>query len=342
MHSRSRSSRVARRGRVGTTVISLTRAGRCCVLAAQGIAMVHHMGDASCTHMASEANNFSRDSQPEGSGKKAVRRANPDDAIVSVERSGDVFSRVREHVQEASTHLDEARGLLSRGSVLNAACVKQTQQALAEAASKLDGLSELVHASMQSRATSLGSVLLQRARPVTLSEAADHASDVLLPIARQHSITLDVRCAKVCADEPARALYTVLLNTMTNAIEAVIARGADPTSLKTVHVEIGPCPPPRVRGKVAASGTMGVPAGWIAIDVTDDGVGLPGHIPSQRLCELGVTTKPGAGGVGLAVARSIVRGMGGDITITSRPSGTRGAMLRAVFPAAVAVARNSA
>jgi signal transduction histidine kinase len=334
-------ARVARgRGR-RTAYTAQTAHGRGCVAIWQRIAL--RCGRASTMLLATMSYDAK---QPAGSGDAGKRRkrgrVTSDDALDAVSEVGNMFDQVRKHVADATHHLDDARGLLSHGSVLSAACVRQTQQALSEAAGTLENLSELVHASMQSRATSIGSTLLQRARPVTLGEAAQHACEVLLPVARKHGVTMDVKCVGVSAAEPARALYTVLLNVMTNAIEAVIARGSDPTSLKTVHVEIGPCPPPRVRGKVAVAGSTNTQAGWIAIEVTDDGVGLPGHIPVQRLCELGVSTKPGAGGVGLAVARSIVRGMGGELSISSRPSGTRGAMLKAVFPATAQVIRRSA
>lgn len=133
-----------------------------------------------------------------------------------------------------------------------------------------------------------------------------------------------------------------------------------------MHVELAPAPPPRAnakanskanskanlkdgskdssneRDKLSLAGANRPGQAWISLDVTDDGVGLPAHIPVARLCELGVSTKPGAGGVGLAVARSIVRGLGGELSIAARASGTRGTALRAILPAASQSIRQSA
>jgi signal transduction histidine kinase len=290
----------------------------------------------------------------QGPGPKA-----PLDAAQAVDRASSTLARVQGCVRDASAHVARAREQLSSGCVVSAAGLERTQESLRSAATSLDALSELVHASMQSRATGLGSPLLSRARPVSLAQALDHAREVLQPIARQHNITIDVRCHSSLTHEPARTLYSVLLNTMTNAVEAVLARRDDPACLRTVHVELSPSPPPRQLGKApqraksklslaGAAPSAGAPASpshstaWICLEVTDDGVGLPGHMPAQQLCELGTTTKPGGAGVGLAVASSIVRGLGGELTLSPRASGTRGTMLRAVFPAAVQSVRQSA
>jgi signal transduction histidine kinase len=287
-------------------------------------------------------------------GKRPKTRVVPQDAAQAIDTLEGALRQMRDCVHDATAHVAQARSELCGPSVLSAASVQRTQASLQHAASSLDALSELVHASMQSKATSLGSPLLARARPITLSEALDHAQSVLLPVARAHSITLHARCHPSIANEPARTLYTVLLNTMTNAIEAIIARGDDPSSLRTVHVELAPAPPPRASSKANSKDSskdrdklsLAVPQrpgqAWISLDVTDDGVGLPAHIPVARLCELGVSTKPGAGGVGLAVARSIVRGLGGELSIAARASGTRGAALRAILPAASQSIRQSA
>jgi two-component system sensor histidine kinase AtoS len=89
----------------------------------------------------------------------------------------------------------------------------------------------------------------------------------------------------------------VLVNVLANAQQAVLAR-ADASH-----------PPIHLR-------TIGGPSGGWCIEVTDRGVGIaPSDLP--RLFEPFFTTRPAGSGIGLALARNIVEGLGGAIVIES-------------------------
>lgn len=78
-------------------------------------------------------------------------------------------------------------------------------------------------------------------------------------------------------------------------------------------------------------------AGQAAVEVEDDGPGIPEgeqervFAPFYRL-EPSRSRETGGTGLGLAVARSILRGHGGDVTLRNRPEG--GLAVRVVLPAA--------
>jgi signal transduction histidine kinase len=75
---------------------------------------------------------------------------------------------------------------------------------------------------------------------------------------------------------------------------------------------------------------------WYEITVTDDGIGPPSVSELSRVFDMGFTTKPGASGIGLAVARSVVQSMGGSVELlpadTGQRAGRQGAVLRVRFP----------
>jgi signal transduction histidine kinase len=101
-------------------------------------------------------------------------------------------------------------------------------------------------------------------------------------------------------------LRQVLLNLVTNAVQAVGSRG-------TVEISIG-------------SGVN-----ELHVDVIDDGPGIPDH-DLERIFEPFFTTKQeGQGtGLGLAVSRGIVEKLGGRIEVENQPE--RGCRFRVVLP----------
>jgi signal transduction histidine kinase len=93
-----------------------------------------------------------------------------------------------------------------------------------------------------------------------------------------------------------------------------------------------------VEGKPGGGGwvrlsTRGGEGGQVEVEVRDNGVGIsPEH--QQRLFEPFFTTRPpGSGtGLGLFICRGLVRALGGDITVESRPG--EGATFRVLLPRA--------
>jgi len=93
-------------------------------------------------------------------------------------------------------------------------------------------------------------------------------------------------------------LNQVWSNLIDNAIDAVPESG---------HVDV----------------TAGTQPGWVVVTVSDDGPGIPAEIVG-RIFDPFFTTKPqGAGtGLGLDIARRIVRQHEGELEVESRPGRT--------------------
>lgn len=83
------------------------------------------------------------------------------------------------------------------------------------------------------------------------------------------------------------------------------------------------------RGGTITVATARLAEGAIAIDVADDGPGVPGHL-RDRIFEPYFTTKSVGTGIGLALGRAIVEAHGGALTLV--PS-RRGARFRIILPA---------
>ena len=76
-------------------------------------------------------------------------------------------------------------------------------------------------------------------------------------------------------------------------------------------------------------------AGWIVVDVIDNGRGLPRE-NRQRLLEPYMTTREKGTGLGLAIVKKIIEDHGGRLELHDAPKdfdGGRGAMIRMVLPA---------
>lgn len=218
--------------------------------------------------------------------------------------------------------LGRAKESLSGEHVLEAATAGEVETQLKDAAAALERMSELVHAAMQGPSVSIGSSALSRARPVRLAEAIAHAVELLGTMARERGVEIGVDLAPGIGEQPAGALYTVVLNGLQNAVEAVSRRGGR----GRVDVAVRPDRPP-------AGGYGRDTREWYVLEISDDGVGPPTGGDAARVFDMGFTTKPRGAGVGLAVAKSVVQGMGGTIELSGRPGTRGGALLRVRFPA---------
>ena len=95
-------------------------------------------------------------------------------------------------------------------------------------------------------------------------------------------------------------LRLVLVNILTNARHAIAARGE------------GAPPPDAIRMTTSRAGSR------VRIEVTDRGVGIaPDDL--SRVFDPYFTTRRTGSGLGLAISRNIIEGMGGTITVSSRP-----------------------
>ena len=114
---------------------------------------------------------------------------------------------------------------------------------------------------------------------------------------------------EVAVDEA--TIARVLLNLLLNAEDAINSQGN---------------PRGRIQVRVSRTGNLAT------CDVVDDGPGIDPEVLG-RLFEPFVTTKPGGQGtgLGLAVSRTLLRGLGGDLTV--RATGPGGSTFRVELPA---------
>jgi two-component system nitrogen regulation sensor histidine kinase NtrY len=114
-----------------------------------------------------------------------------------------------------------------------------------------------------------------------------------------------------------RMIGQALTNVLKNASEAVEARRA-----RT----------PRVKGRITARMTQA--DGAVAIEVEDNGVGLPAK-DRDRLTEPYVTTREKGTGLGLAIVKRILEDHGGELELADARSG-QGALAILRLPVAPA------
>jgi signal transduction histidine kinase len=93
-----------------------------------------------------------------------------------------------------------------------------------------------------------------------------------------------------------------LVNILTNARHAVLARAADPS-------------PPERGVRVITSRTS---SGRVVIEVRDQGIGIAAE-DLTRVFDPYFTTRRAGTGLGLAISRNIIEGLGGTISVSSRP-----------------------
>jgi signal transduction histidine kinase len=200
----------------------------------------------------------------------------------------------------------------------------RVQHQLATVYSALERMSDLVHAAMKGSASLVGSPSLTPTQPITIADAAAHAVDVLTPEAEELGVTIHLRIAPGADAMPCGPLYSVMLNALRNALES-IAR-LDPACGRSGHVDI----------LISTQPIPGTEVDLLLIDILDDGCGLRSDVDGLRAFDLGVTSKPGGLGVGLALAREVVREVGGSAELNRRPERTGsvrpGAAFRVVYP----------
>lgn len=145
----------------------------------------------------------------------------------------------------------------------------------------------------------------------TMADAVRHAAWILEPRAAKHGIRISVELADAFEHTPAGAVYTVVLNGVQNAIEAIRATG-------------------RTSGVVRITGAFHEVA-WarrLCLEITDDGVGVK---PGLQCFDHGVTSKRGHLGIGLSMAAEVVAEADGMISLEPRADAP-GATLRVLLP----------
>jgi signal transduction histidine kinase len=154
-------------------------------------------------------------------------------------------------------------------------------------------------------------------RPVEVEPLVLDALDTGLRLARGTGISVRlgaVEPALVVGD--AGALRRVLVNLVENAVKYTPPGGVVELGLRREG------PPPAPAGPPPAAPAAAPAAGWVAVEVRDSGIGID-PADAGRIFERFVrldearSRETGGAGLGLAIARSIARAHGGDITVES-------------------------
>lgn len=224
--------------------------------------------------------------------------------------------------------IDRARGQHADESLDNA------HRQMESAATALERMADLVANSMQGASLSIGSAILSGGPPVTLAECVQHAAEVLGPEAQELGVAVTIDIAEDLRLLPAGPLYSAVLNGLRNGLDSIRSCGAARAGAPGVPggtIQVG-----AVRGSDRRADPAAEP--WVVLTITDDGKGPPPLTGNHSVFDHGFTTKEGGSGLGLAVARSVVREMNGTIELNSRSDARDfrrpGAVLRIAFPPA--------
>jgi C4-dicarboxylate-specific signal transduction histidine kinase len=146
-------------------------------------------------------------------------------------------------------------------------------------------------------------------RQTPLGEVVEQVLGVMRPVAEAQGIALEAVVAYDVGLVAAGPLYPVIVNGVRNAVEAVQHDGR-------VQIEARWCDD------------------GVELLITDDGPGVPPQLPrdSDGLVMAGVTTKQAGHGLGLAISRDIVRGLGGVIRLEDNDGGGARLVIRLPQP----------
>lgn len=139
--------------------------------------------------------------------------------------------------------------------------------------------------------------------PTDLNALCRSAVDAVTAAEPEPPVTLQLDAAIPPIDTDGERLRTALVNLLTNARQAVLARpaGSAPAS-----------------GAAVTIATTRVDERRVAIDISDRGVGIDAD-DLPRIFDPYFTTRRAGTGLGLPIARNIVDGLGGVLTVTSTP-----------------------
>lgn len=193
----------------------------------------------------------------------------------------------------AMRYLSLARRGLTAASAENTSAADTVRQ-LQAATDGLSRMAVLIERSMRPQSRRSGAYF-DPAEP--LVEALLHAADAMRPLADDRGIRINVDCSPRLVLTPAGPVYTILVNAIRNSIDAIGRDGV---------IEV-----------IAELRTVGEGSPEICLDVLDDGPG-PRRGKERKVFEFGYTTAPAGDGVGLALCKDIVDGLGGAITLARR------------------------
>lgn len=254
----------------------------------------------------------------------------PADAPFAVERLAALGHELGNLLDGSMRCLSLARRSLG-GTRIQSEEEKAVQRHLGTVQGALERMSDLVHAAMRGSGSVVGSATLSPSSPITLETAISHAADVVGPEAAERGIQLVLSIAPEAGAMSAGPLYSVILNALRNAIESIARAGPPDNGVPTGRVEVSASLKPLGPADDAS-------IDLVLLEIRDDGKGVQVEGDPARAFDFGFTTKHGGAGIGLALAREVVREFGGMIELarrTDRGSPTRpGAVLKVAYPMA--------
>jgi two-component system sensor histidine kinase HydH len=159
-----------------------------------------------------------------------------------------------------------------------------------------------------SRLNRIVSEVLDFARPIKFELAPADVNEICRDAARAVDSETPVIPVRIELDRSIPAAVTdaerlrqALVNILTNARHAVIARNADTAPADAVRLR-----------------TLRLGPDRIAIDVRDRGTGIAAD-DLPRVFDPYFTTRRTGTGLGLAISRNIIEGLGGTVAVSSRP-----------------------
>ena len=205
----------------------------------------------------------------------------------------------------------------------------------------MERMADLVQAAMRGSASVVASPTLAPRRPITLGEAVQHATSVIAPRAAELRVRLDVTLSPDAAELPVGPLYTVILNGLRNAVESIErlpepARSSGGGGPGGGQVEVRATIRAMPMSAGLKGGTEGATQHFVVIEIVDDGQGIRSAAEGAQAFDIGYTSKPNGVGVGLALAREVVREVMGTVELLPRRDLSQperpGALLRVTYP----------
>lgn len=126
------------------------------------------------------------------------------------------------------------------------------------------------------------------------------------------SVTSEIGDLKILGDE--RMLAQAFGNIVKNAAQALASRPMSNETMGQIHVHVQ-------KGSNSE----------VSIRITDNGPGFPDDV-RDKLLEPYVTTREGGAGLGLAIVNRIIMDHGGDIVLSARADGEKGAEVGVTLP----------
>lgn len=173
---------------------------------------------------------------------------------------------------------------------------------------------------------------LQANYDASLADAVQYAVGIMEPVAAERGVRIECALDERFRLLPPGHVYTVVVNALRNAIEAIVAGGGR----RVVPRGAGKGGAIEVRGAIEMRGERE----WVRLEIIDTGVGPPplDEGREDEVFEPSFSTKPGGLGIGLSLSRQIVESLGGTIQLAAAQPETvskhaRGAVLVVRFPA---------